>query len=188
MKQALPADVAAHYSVATDFDVRSESYGVLKAARLHIAGDWRARQGTFDDQAIFGTMRRYACACGKYVGSRYANSVCDRCGVKVTVPEVRHSRCAHLNLAVPIIHPLSHNDERISVAPVLPVSFVESPNGGDLLAAYDEILRAREESGVANAFTRLIAVLSPLLVALDRWNLAARLLVAHGMALKDRDL
>ena len=40
-------------------------------------------------QAIFGPVREYECACGKYKRYRYAGVICDKCGVTVAPTSVR---------------------------------------------------------------------------------------------------
>lgn len=56
-------------------------------------------------QAIFGPVREYECACGKYKRYRYAGVICDKCGVTVAPTSVRRERMGHLDLACPVIHP-----------------------------------------------------------------------------------
>jgi len=55
-------------------------------------------------QKIFGPVRDYECACGKYKRIKYKGVVCDRCGVEVTVSRVRRDRMGHIELAVPVSH------------------------------------------------------------------------------------
>ncbi|TAH03294.1 MAG: DNA-directed RNA polymerase subunit beta', partial [Sphingobacteriales bacterium] len=53
---------------------------------------------------IFGPVKDYECACGKYKRIRYKGIVCDRCGVEVTEKKVRRERMGHIKLVVPVIH------------------------------------------------------------------------------------
>jgi hypothetical protein len=188
MSPPLPPDLAGHYQPATDHDIRSESYGLLQAARLNTGSDWQHHRRTFDDQAIFGPRTPFACACGKYDGLQYADIICDRCGVKVTTPAVRRSRCAHINLPTAIQHPLGTAQDQLTTLPVLPAAFVEAPAGRVLLQAYDDILRAPDAPALSAAFERLLDVLLPALVIAHHWDLTDRQLIAHGMALKQRPL
>jgi len=55
-------------------------------------------------QKIFGPVRDYECACGKYKRIRFKDQVCDRCGVEVTTSRVRRERMGHIELAVPVAH------------------------------------------------------------------------------------
>ncbi len=61
------------------------------------------KDGLFDER-IFGPVKDYECACGKYKRIRYKGVVCDRCGVEVTKSRVRRERMGHIKLAVPVSH------------------------------------------------------------------------------------
>ena len=56
-------------------------------------------------QAIFGPVKNWECACGKYKRYRYAGVICDKCGVEVTHSQVRRERMGHISLAAPCAHP-----------------------------------------------------------------------------------
>jgi len=55
-------------------------------------------------EAIFGPVKNYECACGKYKWVRYKGIICERCGVEVTTSRVRRERMGHIDLAVPVLH------------------------------------------------------------------------------------
>jgi DNA-directed RNA polymerase subunit beta' len=55
-------------------------------------------------QKIFGAVRDYECACGKYKRIKFKGVICDRCGVEVTVSQVRRERMGHIELSVPVAH------------------------------------------------------------------------------------
>ena len=55
-------------------------------------------------ERIFGPVKDYECACGKYKRIRYKGIVCDRCGVEVTEKKVRRDRVGTLILVVPVAH------------------------------------------------------------------------------------
>lgn len=61
------------------------------------------KDGLFCEK-IFGPVRDWECACGKYKRIRYRGIICDRCGVEVTQKSVRRERMGHIALAVPIVH------------------------------------------------------------------------------------
>ncbi|MAX79566.1 MAG: DNA-directed RNA polymerase subunit beta' [Crocinitomicaceae bacterium] len=61
------------------------------------------RDGLFCER-IFGPVKDYECACGKYKRIRYKGIVCDRCGVEVTEKKVRRERMGHISLVVPVAH------------------------------------------------------------------------------------
>lgn len=55
-------------------------------------------------EKIFGPTKDWECACGKYRKIKHKGIVCDRCGVEVTLSNVRRERMAHIELAVPVVH------------------------------------------------------------------------------------
>jgi len=183
----LPPDIRFAYRLATDADVKAWSFGLVKAAKINAGNDWQKQRGTFDDQAIFGPKRRFRCACGKLDGDRFKDKICDRCGVKVASPEVRHRRSAHIDLSQPIAHPLGKDKDRLNVLPVLPVAFIDAPDGSRLLDAYDQILRGQGALDFEHGFVRLLEILAPLLVTAHQWDLRERSVIAHGMGLKDQE-
>jgi hypothetical protein len=64
-----------------------------------------AKDGLFCER-IFGPTKDWECSCGKYKGARFKGTVCDKCGVEITHAKVRRERMGHIELAVPVIHPL----------------------------------------------------------------------------------
>ena len=60
-------------------------------------------EGLFCER-IFGPVKDYECACGKYKKQRYKGVICDKCGVEVTESRVRRERMGHIELAVPVVH------------------------------------------------------------------------------------
>ena len=61
------------------------------------------KDGLFCER-IFGPVKDYECACGKYKKKRYKGVVCERCGVEVTSNRVRRERLGHIRLASPVAH------------------------------------------------------------------------------------
>ncbi|WP_185850247.1 DNA-directed RNA polymerase subunit beta' [Blattabacterium cuenoti] len=81
-----------------------ESHGeVLKPETINYRTHKPERDGLFCER-IFGPVKDYECACGKYKRIRYKGIVCDRCGVEVTEKKVRRERMGHISLVVPIVH------------------------------------------------------------------------------------
>ena len=76
---------------------------VLKPETINYRTHKPERDGLFCER-IFGPVRDYECACGKYKRIRYRGIVCDRCGVEVTEKKVRRDRIGHINLVVPVAH------------------------------------------------------------------------------------
>jgi DNA-directed RNA polymerase subunit beta' len=76
---------------------------VLKPETINYRTHKPEREGLFCER-IFGPVKDYECACGKYKRIRYKGIVCDRCGVEVTEKKVRRDRVGHINLLVPVAH------------------------------------------------------------------------------------
>ena len=55
-------------------------------------------------QKIFGPVKDWECACGKYKRIRNKGIVCDKCGVRVEPSKVRRERMGHIDLAAPVAH------------------------------------------------------------------------------------
>jgi len=90
--------------IASPEAVREWSYGeVTKPDTLNYRTLKPEKDGLFCER-IFGPEKDYECSCGKYKKKRFANTVCDRCGVEVTTSRVRRSRMGHIELAVPVAH------------------------------------------------------------------------------------
>ena len=151
----LPPAIAMSYRPATDHEVRSRSFGIVCAARRLDASGWPDLHGTLYDQAIFGPVRDYECACGKFRGAQHQGMICDRCGVKVTNVAARRQRFGHIELPTPILHPFSEQNETIRAIPVLPAAFVESAGGKALARLYDELACATDTESAPDATASL---------------------------------
>ena len=91
-------------SLASPDDILSRSHGeVTKPETINYRSFRPEKDGLFCEK-IFGPVKDWECACGKYKGIRYKGIVCDRCGVEVTLKAVRRERMGHIALAVPIVH------------------------------------------------------------------------------------
>ena len=90
--------------LASPETILSASRGeVLKPETINYRTHKPERDGLFCER-IFGPVKDYECACGKYKRIRYKGIVCDRCGVEVTEKKVRRDRVGHINLVVPVAH------------------------------------------------------------------------------------
>ncbi len=90
--------------LASPESILSDSRGeVLKPETINYRTHKPERDGLFCER-IFGPVKDYECACGKYKRIRYKGIVCDRCGVEVTEKKVRRDRVGHINLVVPVAH------------------------------------------------------------------------------------
>jgi DNA-directed RNA polymerase subunit beta' len=84
--------------------IRSWSFGeVTKPETINYRSFKPEKDGLFCER-IFGPVKDWECACGKYKRIRYRGVICDRCGVEVTHSRVRRERLGHIELAVPVAH------------------------------------------------------------------------------------
>jgi DNA-directed RNA polymerase subunit beta' len=90
--------------LASPETIRSWSYGeVTKPETINYRSFKPEKDGLFCER-IFGPVKDWECACGKYKRIRYKGVICDRCGVEVTQSKVRRERLGHVELAVPVSH------------------------------------------------------------------------------------
>ena len=158
----------------------------MRAARSQNPSSWQQSKTSLDDQAIFGPVRDFACVCGKYEGHRYENMICDRCGVKVASAEVRRSRFAHVELSVPVPHPLGDHGEAIHVFPILPAAFFEAAQNAGLAERYEDLLRANGSGNaieITRAIERICELLMPIVIQAHRWKLREAETLARGLGL-----
>ncbi|MDR1435762.1 MAG: DNA-directed RNA polymerase subunit beta' [Puniceicoccales bacterium] len=91
-------------SVASPDTIRSWSRGEIKNPETINYRTFRPEFGGLFCQRIFGPVRDYECACGKYKRLKYKDVLCERCGVEVIQSRVRRERMGHIELAVPVAH------------------------------------------------------------------------------------
>ena len=107
-RQALGIDESAFdcvsITVASPETIRKWSKGEVKNPETINYRTFKPEPGGLFCQKIFGPVRDYECACGKYKRIKYKDVVCDRCGVEVTIARVRRERMGHIELAVPVAH------------------------------------------------------------------------------------
>ena len=91
-------------SLASADEIRSWSHGeVKKPETINYRTLKPEKDGLFCEK-IFGPVKDWECACGKYKGIRFKGIVCERCGVEVTSAKVRRDRMGHIELAAPVSH------------------------------------------------------------------------------------
>ena len=90
--------------IASPEEIRGWSFGeVTKPETINYRSFRPERDGLFCER-IFGPVKDWECACGKFKRIRFRGHVCDRCGVEVTLSKVRRERMGHIELAVPVCH------------------------------------------------------------------------------------
>ena len=95
---------AIQISIASPETIREWSFGEVKKPETINYRSFKPEKDGLFCEKIFGPVKDWECACGKYRGMKYKGMICDRCGVKVTHSRVRRKRMGHINLAAPIVH------------------------------------------------------------------------------------
>jgi DNA-directed RNA polymerase subunit beta' len=91
--------------IASDDVIRSSwSRGEVKKPETINYRTFKPEKGGLFCEKLFGPTKDWECACGKYKKVKHKGTVCDRCGVEVTLSKVRRERMAHIDLAVPVVH------------------------------------------------------------------------------------
>ncbi len=104
--------------VSSDEIIQWSHGEVVKPETINYRSFRPEKDGLFCEK-IFGPVRDWECACGKYKRIRYKGIVCDRCGVEVTSKSVRRERFGHIMLAVPVVHVWYHRIQPSKIATVL---------------------------------------------------------------------
>ena len=95
---------ALRISIASPEEILSWSHGeVKKPETINYHSLKPEAEGLFCQQ-IFGPVKDYECACGKYKRIKFRGVVCERCGVEVGSSAVRRERMGHIKLAIPVAH------------------------------------------------------------------------------------
>lgn len=95
---------ALRITIASPEEIQSWSHGeVSKPETINYHSLKPEADGLFC-QKIFGPVKDYECACGKYKRMKYRGIVCERCGVEVGSSSVRRERMGHIKLAIPVAH------------------------------------------------------------------------------------
>ncbi len=90
--------------IASSEDVLSWSHGeVKKPETINYRTFKPERDGLFCER-IFGPVKDWECACGRYKKIKYKGITCERCGVEVTRSKVRREWMGHVELAAPVCH------------------------------------------------------------------------------------
>ena len=95
---------ALRITIASPEEILSWSFGeVKKPETINYHSLKPEAEGLFCQQ-IFGPVKDYECACGKYKRIKFRGVVCERCGVEVGPSSVRRERMGHIKLAMPVAH------------------------------------------------------------------------------------
>ena len=94
----------ASITLASPETIRSWSFGEVKNPETINYRTFKPEKGGLFCERIFGPIKDWECACGKYKRIKHKGVICDRCGVEVTLSRVRRERMGHIELAVPVSH------------------------------------------------------------------------------------
>ncbi|MCM1293981.1 MAG: DNA-directed RNA polymerase subunit beta' [Muribaculaceae bacterium] len=95
---------ALRITIASPDEILSWSHGeVKKPETINYHSLKPESEGLFCQQ-IFGPVKDFECACGKYKRMKYRGTICERCGVEVGSSTVRRERMGHIKLAMPVAH------------------------------------------------------------------------------------
>ena len=95
---------ALRITIASPEEILSWSHGEVKKPETINYHSLKPEPDGLFCQQIFGPIKDYECACGKYKRIKYRGVICDRCGVEVGSSSVRRERMGHIKLAMPVAH------------------------------------------------------------------------------------
>ena len=95
---------ALRITIASPEEILSWSHGEIKKPETINYHSLKPEAEGLFCQQIFGPVKDYECACGKYKRIKYRGVVCERCGVEVGPSTVRRERMGHIKLAMPVAH------------------------------------------------------------------------------------
>jgi DNA-directed RNA polymerase beta subunit/DNA-directed RNA polymerase beta' subunit len=105
-----------------DKAVVKQSHGAVTLGKTKHYNQGRAEKHGFYCPVIFGHDIEYECLCGKTRGIHYLGSVCEECGVTVTNKKTRAERCGHIDLPVPMVHPIFIHNSSSIIASIIGIS------------------------------------------------------------------
>lgn len=95
---------ALRISLVSPEEVRKSSFGeVTKSETINYRTVKPEIDGLFCP-CIFGPVKDYECACGRYRRMKHRGVICEKCHVEVTLSRVRRERMGHIELASPVAH------------------------------------------------------------------------------------
>lgn len=105
---------ALRITIASPEEILSWSHGEVKKPETINYHSLKPEADGLFCQQIFGPVKDYECACGKYKRIKFRGVVCERCGVEVGSSSVRRERMGHIKLAMPVSHTLFMREGKIA--------------------------------------------------------------------------
>ncbi len=90
--------------IASNQEIRNWSHGEIKKPETINYRTFKPERDGLFCERIFGPVKDWECACGRYKKIKYKGIVCERCGVEVIRSKVRRERMGHVDLAAPVCH------------------------------------------------------------------------------------
>lgn len=90
--------------IASPERIKAWSHGEVTKSETINYKSLKPEAGGLFDEAIFGPVKDYECACGKYKKVKFKGKKCEKCGVDITDSIVRRERMGHIELASPVAH------------------------------------------------------------------------------------
>ena len=100
----LPTFDQIRISIASPDKILSWSFGEIKKPETINYRTFKPERDGLFCARIFGPIKDYECLCGKYKRMKYKGIICEKCGVEVTLAQVRRERMGHIELAAPVAH------------------------------------------------------------------------------------
>ncbi len=91
-------------SIASPEQILSWSHGEIKKSETINYKTLKPEPEGLFDEVVFGPVKDYECACGKYKKVKYRGKRCEKCGVEIIESIVRRERMGHIKLAAPVAH------------------------------------------------------------------------------------
>ena len=91
-------------SIASPDKIKEWSFGEVKKPETINYRTFKPERDGLFCQRIFGPVKDYECACGKYKRMKHRGVTCEKCGVEVIQSKVRRERMGHITLATPVAH------------------------------------------------------------------------------------
>ncbi|MBN1515727.1 DNA-directed RNA polymerase subunit beta' [Candidatus Sumerlaeota bacterium] len=106
----------------TGDDIDNCAFGEVKKPETINYRTFKPEKDGLFCERIFGPVKDWECACGKYKRIKYKGIVCDRCGVEVIESKVRRHRMGHIKLAAPVCHIWFYKGTTSRIATLVDVS------------------------------------------------------------------
>jgi DNA-directed RNA polymerase subunit beta' len=114
LKQSQASEVnSVVLGLASPDEIRARSYGEVERSETLNYRTGKPEPGGLCCARIFGPVKDNECLCGKYKRMKHRGTICEKCGVEVTLSKVRRDRMGHIELASPVADITLRDIERV---------------------------------------------------------------------------